>query len=139
MSHAISPSQQLYQGASVRYHVTEDASEKVLQLIGDLETIGHQVVRGRDGKVIVMYETHWQDLLPRALGTTTRPLNDTIECDPTFNGARRAICWWYWTDRQEQRLPESKRYRLKHAPQRIASTAYASSPWATYALLSRGR
>ena len=45
----------------LRYHVTQDDVSTPLYRL-QVNTTGHQSVRGRGGVIAVMYETHWMGL-----------------------------------------------------------------------------
>lgn len=45
------------------YHITSEGVSEHIQHLDIAKLMGHQLVRGRGGKITVMYETHWHGLL----------------------------------------------------------------------------
>ena len=96
---------------SPSYHVTTDDIATSPILIDVAKTTGHQCVRGRDGAIAVLYETHWNGLL--------RPMWERELDLQTF----RLHILSYWAARPVQHQPHTRQYhqlRINAAVREIA-------------------
>ena len=96
---------------SPQYHMTvEDADGPFERVVVD-HISGHQLVRGRGGKLAVMYQTHWKGLM-----------RVTWEREEDLRHFRREILL-YWVGDVAQHRPLNKRYRSMRkgaAPRELA-------------------
>ncbi|CAM9862787.1 unnamed protein product [Sphacelaria rigidula] len=112
------------------YHMTVEDADAPLERVEVDRISGHQLVRGRGGKIAVMYQTHWKGIM-----------RVTWEREVDLRHCRREILL-YWVGDTVQHRPLNKRYRSMRkgaAARELAREHSARFVVAGYSVLSRSQ